>query len=65
MQKFKPAPAPLARCIDWERMLMEFEWPHYKEVSTRQHILPGTCCMWLNRAVTGYAVGSASICSML
>lgn len=35
LQKFKPKPNPLARCLDWERMLMEFEWPHYKEVSAR------------------------------
>ena len=33
LQKFKPKPNPLARCLDWERMLMEFEWPHYKEAS--------------------------------
>ena len=33
LQKFKPKPNPLARCLDWERLLMEFEWPHYKEAS--------------------------------
>jgi hypothetical protein len=33
LQKFKPKPMPLARCMDWQRLLMEFEWPHYKEVS--------------------------------
>ncbi len=33
LQKFQPKITKRARCIDWERMLMEFEWPHYKEVS--------------------------------
>jgi Glycosyl transferase family 90 len=35
LQKFKPKPTPLARCMDWERLLMEFEWPHFKEVSVQ------------------------------
>lgn len=33
LQKFKPKPTPLARCMDWERLLMEFDWPHHKEVT--------------------------------
>jgi Glycosyl transferase family 90 len=49
LQKFKPKPNPLARCLDWERMLMEFEWPHYKEVSAHaavQHVVwDHACCL--------------------
>lgn len=34
LQKFKPKPKPLARCLDWERLLMEFDWPHHKEANS-------------------------------
>ncbi len=33
LQKFKPQISPTARCMDWQRMLQEFVWPHYKEAS--------------------------------
>jgi len=32
LQKFTPQIAPLARCMDWQRMLHEFAWPHYSQV---------------------------------
>jgi hypothetical protein len=32
LQQFEPRVSPRARCMDWARMLQEFEWPHYKEV---------------------------------
>ena len=35
LQQFEPRVSPRARCIDWARMLQEFEWPHYKEVGCR------------------------------
>ena len=34
LQQFTPRVSPRARCIDWARMLQEFEWPHYKEVGS-------------------------------
>lgn len=33
LQKFSPVVSKRARCIDWERMLEEFQWPHYNEVT--------------------------------
>lgn len=33
LQKFTPQISPTARCMDWQRMLQEFVWPHYKEAS--------------------------------
>jgi len=32
LQMYKPQIAPLARCMDWQRMLHEFAWPHYSQV---------------------------------
>lgn len=33
LQRFTPVQSHHARCMDWERLLLEFEWPHYTEVS--------------------------------
>lgn len=31
--RFSPQRTPHAECMDWRRMLAEFAWPHFKEVS--------------------------------
>ena len=33
LQRFTPVQSAHARCMDWRRLLLEFEWPHYSEVS--------------------------------
>ena len=33
LQRFTPVQSAHARCMDWQRLLLEFEWPHYSEVS--------------------------------
>lgn len=38
LQRFDVKPSYHARCIDWERMLTEFEWPHYSKVTC---VMPG------------------------
>jgi len=35
LQKFQPQPSHKARCMDWQRMLQEFAWPHYSKVGLR------------------------------
>lgn len=35
LQRFTPVQSAHARCMDWRRLLLEFEWPHYSEVSRR------------------------------
>jgi hypothetical protein len=35
LQRFTPVQSAHARCMDWQRLLLEFEWPHYSEVSCR------------------------------
>ena len=32
LQRFEVKPSYHARCMDWGRMLAEFEWPHYSKV---------------------------------
>jgi hypothetical protein len=39
LQRFDVKPSYHARCIDWERMLTEFEWPHYSKVRPRAQTL--------------------------
>jgi hypothetical protein len=40
LQRFEVKPSYHARCMDWERMLAEFEWPHYSKVGFRnEHYL--------------------------
>jgi hypothetical protein len=34
LQRFDVKLSYHARCIDWERMLTEFEWPHYSKVTS-------------------------------
>ena len=36
LQRFKPEVAPYARCLDWARMLQEFDFPHHKDVRVCQ-----------------------------
>jgi hypothetical protein len=33
LQRFTPVQSAHARCMDWRRLLLEFEWPHYSEVN--------------------------------
>lgn len=46
LQKFEVKPTYNARCMDWERMLAEFEWPHYSRVGPAANI-----CLFLLRKV--------------
>jgi hypothetical protein len=36
LQRFDVKPSHHARCMDWDRMLAEFEWPHYSKASAHQ-----------------------------
>ena len=56
LQRFDVKPSYHARCIDWERMLTEFEWPHYSKVTSVKGpglTLPSTA------SHTSYALGNS------
>jgi hypothetical protein len=58
LQRFDVKPSYHARCIDWARMLTEFEWPHYSKVRPRAQTLSASAAPPQHRHVTACALCS-------
>lgn len=61
LQRFAPVQSQHARCMDWQRLLLEFEWPHYTDVSILINISYSHRHLLISTRLAAPAAGAAQM----